>query len=110
METEQRQLNAFDLPPEICDVILAVRCPSTKIVYASHWDKLVAWCSSCHVDPLCTSLLEGLWFVLPFTRQGLVLGTVKLSFCYLCFLQFLNQPWLFQLPVVTHFLDGLQHL
>ena len=33
-EIEQRQLTAFDLPPEVIDVILAARRPSTKTVYA----------------------------------------------------------------------------
>ena len=41
VETEQWQLTAFDLPPEVVEVILAIRHPSTKSIYVGRWDKFV---------------------------------------------------------------------
>ena len=51
MEVEWRQLMAFDLPPEVVDVILAARRPSTKSVYEGRWEKFVVWCSSRTSNP-----------------------------------------------------------
>ncbi|KAJ1202815.1 hypothetical protein NDU88_006610 [Pleurodeles waltl] len=45
VEIEQQQLTAFAIPPEVCNVILAARRPSTKTVYACHWNTFVAWVS-----------------------------------------------------------------
>ena len=77
MEIEWRQLRVFDLPPEVCDVILAARRPSSKTVYACLWDKFVAWCAEKQIDPLSAPLSEVVVFVLSLAQQGLALGTVE---------------------------------
>ena len=109
VEIERRQLNVFDLPPEICNVILAARCPLTKTVYACR-DKFVAWCAEKLIDPLSAPLSQVLLFALSLACQGLSLGTVKVYLStLLAFLRLPDQPSLFKSLVVTHFRKGLQY-
>ena len=103
LEIEWQQLSVFDLAPEVCEVIVVSRCPSTKNVYTCRWLGV----SLTKFDPLFALLSEVL-FVLSLIRQGLALSTVEgyLS-AILAFLRLQDQPSLFKSPVVTHFFEGL---
>lgn len=63
LELEQRQLSSFDRPPEVGDVILAARHPSTKSIYAGRWDKFVVWCGTLQIYPLLAKQCEVLFFL-----------------------------------------------
>lgn len=64
MEIEEQQLNTFDLPPKVFDIILAARHPSMKDVCACHWSKFEAWCGTRQIDSLQAKLSDVLSFVL----------------------------------------------
>ena len=94
----------FDLPSEIVGVILAARCPSTKIIYAGRGEKFVVCCSSGNVLCLQAQLTDLLLFCLSLARRGLAIATVKGYLSALsAFLSLPDQPSLFKSPVVMHF-------
>lgn len=72
MELEQRQLSSFDRPPEVGDVILAARHPSTKSIYAGRWDKFVVWCGTLKIYPLLAK--QCVVLSVSQDQQGLPLG------------------------------------
>ncbi|KAJ1208809.1 hypothetical protein NDU88_004192 [Pleurodeles waltl] len=111
VEIERQQLTAFALSPEVCNVILAARRPSTKTVYTCCWNKFVAGCTNKSVDSLSAPLSEVLLFVLSLAQQGSSLGTLKGYLSAIsAFLRLPDQPSLFKSPLVSMFLKGLTHL
>lgn len=96
---------------KVCDVILAARCPSTKMEYTCCLRTFVAWCTDKHVDPLSAPLSQVILFILNLAQQGSASGTLKDYLSAIsAFLRLPDQPSLFKSPIAHRFLQALPHM
>nr|XP_033812870.1 uncharacterized protein LOC117365975 isoform X1 [Geotrypetes seraphini]XP_033812871.1 uncharacterized protein LOC117365975 isoform X1 [Geotrypetes seraphini] len=98
-------------PPEVLHILLASRAPSTQRSYSAKWNRFQRWCSTHHVRPSTSPLVQVLRYLTSLQVCGLSYNSIRI---HLVAISVYHDPVddvsLVCHPVVKRFFKGLLRL